>query len=343
MAPEAQTQKQPSPALVFETLNGYQRTQALKAGIELELFTAIGEGNATAKAIAARCGASERGTRILCDFLTVAGFLTKQGNNYSLTPDSATFLDKRSPAYMGTVSEFILSDHIKDKFDRLTDAVRKGGSVAEDEAFQPDHPMWVKFARAMQPMMAMPAQLMAQLVDAKHDRPLRILDIAAGHGLFGLAFAKQNPQVEVTAVDWPKVVEVAKENAQAAGVADRYRTKPGSAFDVDYGTGYDLVLLTNFLHHFDKATCETLLRKVHAALAEDGRAVTLEFVPNDDRITPPQAAAFSMQMLGGTPAGDAYTFAELEEMFRHAGFARSEMHELPPTIERVVISHKNAV
>jgi 2-polyprenyl-3-methyl-5-hydroxy-6-metoxy-1,4-benzoquinol methylase len=343
MAPEAQTQKQPSPALVFETLNGYQRTQALKAGIELELFTAIGEGNATAKAIAARCGASERGTRILCDFLTVAGFLTKQGNNYSLTPDSATFLDKRSPAYMGTVSEFILSDHIRDKFDRLTDAVRKGGSVAEDEAFQPDHPMWVKFARAMQPMMAMPAQLMAQLVDAKHDRPLRILDIAAGHGLFGLAFAKQNPQVEVTAVDWPKVVEVAKENAQAAGVADRYRTKPGSAFDVDYGTGYDLVLLTNFLHHFDKATCETLLRKVHAALAEDGRAVTLEFVPNDDRITPPQAAAFSMQMLGGTPAGDAYTFAELEEMFRHAGFARSEMHELPPTIERVVISHKNAV
>jgi len=343
MAPEAQTQKQPSPALVFETLNGYQRTQALKAGIELELFTAIGEGNATAKAIAERCGASERGTRILCDFLTIAGFLTKQDNSYSLTADSATFLDKRSPAYMGTVSEFILSSHIRDKFDRLTDAVRKGGSVAEDEAFQPDHPMWVKFARAMQPMMAMPAQLMAQLVDAKHDRPLRILDIAAGHGLFGLAFARQNPQVQVTAVDWPKVLEVAKENAQTAGVADRYHTNPGSAFDVDYGTGYDLVLLTNFLHHFDKETCETLLRKVHAALADGGQAVTLEFVPNDDRITPPQAAGFSMQMLGGTPAGDAYTFAELKEMFQNAGFSGSEMHELPPTIERVVISQKKAV
>ena len=159
MAPETQTQKQPSPALVFDTFNAYQRTQALKAGIELELFTAIGEGNTTAKAIAERCRASERGTRILCDFLTVAGFLTKQDNNYSLTADSATFLDKRSPAYMGTVSEFILSDHIKDKFDRLTDAVRKGGSVAEDEAFQPDHPMWVKFARAMQPMVETPLRM----------------------------------------------------------------------------------------------------------------------------------------------------------------------------------------
>jgi cyclopropane fatty-acyl-phospholipid synthase-like methyltransferase len=200
--------------------------------------------------------------------------------------------------------------------------------------------MWVRFARAMAPMMAMPAELMAQLVDPAKDQKLRVLDIAAGHGLYGIAFAKQNPQIEVTAVDWPNVLEVARENAQAAGVSDRYQTKPGSAFDVDYGTGYDLVLLTNFLHHFDKATCETLLRKVRAALADGGRAVALEFVPNDDRITPPQAASFSMQMLGGTPSGDAYTFAELEQMAKNAGFARSEMHELPPTIERVVISQK---
>jgi len=339
MAPEAQLGKQPTPALFFDTLNGYQRTQALKAGIDLELFTAIAEGKTSPKQIAERCGASERGTRILCDFLTIVGFLTKQDGQYGLTPDSAMFLDKRSPAYMGTVSEFILSSHIKDKFDHLTEAVKRGGAVS-DEALEPNHPMWVKFARAMQPMMALPAKLVAELADPTKDRPLRVLDIAAGHGLYGIAFAQQNPQAQVTAVDWPKVLEVAKENAQAAGVGDRYHTNPGSAFDVDYGTGYDIVLLTNFLHHFDVATCEMLLRKVHSALAEGGRAVTLEFVPNEDRITPPQAAAFSMQMLGGTPSGDAYTFAELEQMFRKAGFTRSELHELPPTIERVIVSHK---
>jgi hypothetical protein len=109
---------------------------------------------------------------------------------------------------------------------------------------------------------------------------------------------------------------------------------------LDYGTGYDVVLLTNFLHHFDVATCEILLRKVHASLADGGRAVTLEFVPNDDRISPPQAAAFSMMMLGSTPSGDAYTFSELEQMFGNAGFKNSEMRELPPTIQRVVISDK---
>ncbi|HEY0349581.1 MAG TPA: class I SAM-dependent methyltransferase [Pyrinomonadaceae bacterium] len=339
MAPEAQTGKQPTPALLFDTFNAYQRTQAIKTGIELEVFTAIGEGNTTAKAIAERCSASERGTRILCDFLTIIGFLTKEGNNYGLTADSAMFLDKRSPAYMGTVTGFILSPSVMDNFDRLTDSVRKGG-CAGPSSVEPENPMWVDFARAMAPMMALPAQLMAQLVDQTKDQNLRVLDIAAGHGLYGIAFARQNPQVEVTALDWPKVLDVAKENAQAAGVSDRYHTKPGSAFDVDYGNGYDVVLLTNFLHHFDKETCETLLRKVHASLADGGRAVALEFVPNDDRVTPPQAAAFSMQMLGGTPSGDAYTFAELEQMFQNAGFTRSEMHDLPPTIERVVIGYK---
>src|SRR4029077_1385093 len=157
---------------------------------------------------------------------------------------------------------------------------------------------------------------------------------------YGIAYAKQNPQVEVTALEWPMVLEVAQENAQIAGVADRYHLQPGSAFDVDYGTGYDIVLLTNFLHHFDPETCEALLRKVHSALADGGRAVTLEFVPNPDRVSPPQAAAFSLMMLGGTAAGDAYTFAELETMFRNAGFAGSEWHELPPAIQRVVISRK---
>src|SRR5205807_10291548 len=183
------------------------------------------------------------------------------------------------------------------------------------------------FARAMAPMMAMPAQLLAPLVDPEANQKMRVLDIAAGHGLYGLAFAKRNPQAEVVAVDWPNVLEVAKENAQAAGVSDRFQTKPGSAFDVDYGTGYDIVLLTNFLHHFDVPTCELLLRKVRAALADGGRAVTLEFVPNDDRVTPPQAAAFSMMMLGMTPSGDAYTFAELDQMFRNAGLASSDLHE----------------
>jgi ubiquinone/menaquinone biosynthesis C-methylase UbiE len=340
MSPEPQPTGQPTPALLFDTINAHQRTEAIKAAIELSLFSAIAAGNNSAQDIAQACGASERGARILCDYLVIIGFLTKQGSNYALTADSAMFLDKSSPAYMGTVIEFMLSPMLTDNFKDLTGVVKRGGSTSEDATITPENPVWVKFARAMAPMMALPSQLMAQLVDPTPNKQMKVLDIAAGHGLFGLAFAKRNPRVEVTAVDWSSVLEVAKENAQLAGVSERYHTRPGSAFDVDYGSGYDIILLTNFLHHFDPETCEALLRKVHGALADGGRVVTLEFVPNPDRVSPPQAAAFSLMMLGGTPGGDAYTFAELETMFRNAGFAQSELHELPPTIQRVVISQK---
>jgi 2-polyprenyl-3-methyl-5-hydroxy-6-metoxy-1,4-benzoquinol methylase len=332
---------QPSPQLFFQTINAYQRTEALKAAIELDIFTAIAEDNTTASAIAAKSGASERGVRILCDFLCIMGFLNKEGNDYKLTQDSAVFLDRRSPAYLGGTTEFIATDKLTGNFKNFADVVRKGGSLDSDGGtVAPDNPIWVKFARGMAPMMAMPAHLMTKMVDPAGDSKLRILDIAAGHGLFGIAFATNNQQAEIVAVDWPAVLEVARENAKNAGVADRYSTIPGSAFEVDFGTGYDLVLLTNFLHHFDPPTCETLLRKVHAALADGGRAVTLEFVPNEDRISPPDAAAFSVMMLGSTPSGDAYTFSELEQMFSNAGFSSSERHELPPTIQRVVISQK---
>jgi SAM-dependent methyltransferase len=332
---------QPNPALFFETITAYQRSDAMRAAIELDLFTVIGEGNRTAAQIAAHCGASERGTRILCDYITMMGFLTKEGSSYALTQDSAVFLDRRSPAYMGGAIEFIASDQIKEGFKHLTEAVREGGTAVPDNGtLAPDHPVWIKFARAMAPMMRPVAQGIAQMIDPEANRKLKVLDIAASHGLFGIAFATRNPKAQIVGLDWGSVLEVSKENAKAAGVNDRHSIIAGSAFEVDYGTGYDVVLLTNFLHHFDPPTNEKLLRKVHAALAEDGRAVTLEFVPNEDRVTPQGVAGFSLTMLAGTPSGDAYTFAEFDRMFKNAGFAKNELHEIPPAIQQLIVSQK---
>ncbi len=300
--------QQPSPQLFFSTVNAYQRTEALKAAIELEVFTAIGEGKTASPEIARRCQTSERGMRILCDFLCIMEFLTKTGDQYALTPDSAQFLDQKSPAYFGGAIEFMLSPQLTDGFKNFADMVRKGGTMSpEGGTVAPEHPLWVNFARGMAPMMALPAQLMAKLVDPAADSKLKILDIAAGHGLYGIAFAQKNPLAEVVALDWPKVLVVAKENAEKAGVSDRYSTIEGSAFDTN---------------------------------KDGGRAVTLEFVPNEDRISPPETAGFSVMMLGSTPAGDAYTFSQFDRMFKTAGFAHNEIHELPPTIEQVVISEK---
>jgi ubiquinone/menaquinone biosynthesis C-methylase UbiE len=335
-----QTQ-QPSPELFFQTLNAYQRSAAIKAAIELDLFTAVGEGAQTASELAERCKASERGTRILCDYLVVMGFLTKDGGRYGLTPDAAVFLDRRSPAYMGGVTEFLLSPSLVEGYSDLAAVVRAGTTLlSEGGTVAPENPIWVKFARAMVPMMMPAAQQIAKILNDNGERELKVLDIAAGHGMFGITIAQENPRASVVALDWPNVLAVAKENAERAGVAGRYKTIEGSAFDSDFGTGFDAVLLTNFLHHFDPPTCETLLRKVHDSLAEGGRALALEFVPNDDRVSPPIPAAFSMTMLGSTPSGDAYTFAELERMFGNAGFSRSELRPLAATPEQLIIARK---
>jgi SAM-dependent methyltransferase len=327
----------PSPELIFDTLNAYQRTAALRGAIELDLFTAIGEGAATPAALAGKLKVAERGARILCDYLVVIGLLTKQAGSYGLTQDSAVFLDRRSPACVGSAVQFLNSPMLTGYYRDIAAVVRKGGAILNAEGIMaPDDPIWVEFARAMAPMMVMPAEFIADLVGAGSGK---VLDIAAGHGVFGIAIARRNPKARIVALDWPAVLDVAKENAQRAGVADRYQTIPGSAFDADYGTGYDVVLLTNFLHHFDPPTCEKLLRKVHAALNPGGTAVTLEFVPNEDRVSPPAAAAFSLMMLGSTASGDVYTFSEFDRMFRNAGFSSSKAHALPGP-ETVIVSQK---
>ncbi|HWB11101.1 MAG TPA: methyltransferase [Pirellulales bacterium] len=330
-----------SPQLIFDTLNAFQRSAALKAAIEIDLFTAIATGHDRANSLASACGAAERGVRILADFLVVSGLLTKSEDRWALTADSAMFLDRRSPAYLGRAIEFIGSDDHRRRFENLKAVVNAGGAPADDESvLVPEYDAWVDFARGMAGVMAMPAGLLAQRVAAENPAAIKVLDIAAGHGLFGVSVARHNAQATIVAVDWPNVLSVAAENAQQAGVHDRHRLLPGSAFDVDFGGGYDVVLLTNFLHHFDRAAIDLVMRKVHAALKPGGRAYVLEFVPNDDRVTPATSAGFALVMLATTPAGDAYTFAEYEQMFSAAGFTRSECSNLEPTMQQVIVTHR---
>jgi 2-polyprenyl-3-methyl-5-hydroxy-6-metoxy-1,4-benzoquinol methylase len=326
----------PNPMIVLETLNSYQRTFALKGAIELHLFTHIAEGATTAAALAAKIGAPEKGVRVLSDYLVVAGFLTKSDGNYGLTEDASIFLNEKSPAYIGSIARFLALDSHVDRFKNMAAIVRKGGSLNADSLEEPDHEMWVEFARSMAPTMMMPGGATAEAVAGTG--PKKLLDIAASHGIFGILVAQKNPEVEVWAQDWPKVVAFAAENAAKMGVGDRFHTIPGSAFEVDLGSGYDIVLLPNFLHHFDHATNVGLLKKIHAAMKPDGILATLEFVPNEDRVSPPIPAMFAMMMLGSTPSGDAYTFKELDAMYRDAGFGASEMRELTPLPQRLILT-----
>lgn len=322
-------------------LLAHQRTAALQAAIELDLFRAIGEGPGDVASLATRCSASERGIRILCDYLTINGVLEKENGAYRHTQVSALFLDPRSPACVASTAQFLGNAAMMEPYHRLADVVRSGHTTLPGQgSVEPENPIWVQFARSMAPMVGTAAGPLAEAVLNGRSGPVRVLDIAAGHGLFGIEIAKRNPEATVVALDWAAVLEVAMENAAKAGVADRVERLAGSAFDVEFGGPYDAVLLTNFLHHFDVETCTALLKKVHGSLKPGGVTATLEFVPNDDRVTPPMAAAFSMVMLASTANGDAYTFSELESMYRNAGFRDVSATALPMSPQTIVLGVK---
>ncbi len=339
MSTQSTISPEPNAALIFETLNAYQKTAALKTAIELDLFTAIGEGAETSEAIAARCKASARGVRILCDYLTVGGFLLKEGGSYKLAQTAAAFLDRRSPANMCAVTRFINSPKIMSAYTDLTEAVRSGTTQQPaGGATQAEFDEWVVFAESMKPLMMLSSEFIAETAVKQGQEPRRVLDIAASHGTFGIAIARRAPQAEITAQDWPNVLKIAEQNARAAGLADRYHLLPGDAFAVDFEDGYDTVLLTNFLHHFDEPTCESLLRKIHGCLTPGGRLFTLEFVPNEDRVSPPIPATFSLTMLSLTPSGDAYTMKQYSGMLERAGFTRNELLQVPKAPQQLIVS-----
>lgn len=188
-------------------LQAHQRTAALKAAIDLDLFRAIGQGPGDVASIARHCSASERGIRILCDFLTIHGVLLKENGKYRHSPSSAAFLDPASPTSLASIAHFLSNPELRRPFDHLAEIVRQGRTVLPGEGtVEPENPIWVQFAETMGPMMAPLVAPLGNIVLNGHRGPMRVLDIAAGHGLFGIEIARQNPDARVTGLDWAPVL-----------------------------------------------------------------------------------------------------------------------------------------
>jgi predicted O-methyltransferase YrrM len=301
-----------SPAWLMGEFVAYERTFALRTAIELDLFTRIGAGVNTIPALAKATRGSERGLRVLCDNLAVRQHLVKEGNRYRLSLNSRVYLSKDSPAYFGSAIKFLASDAYIESFSDLLHSVKRGRGRSSKTN-------WPDFARCMSPLAQHVAEFMAEAMNVDSAGPIRILDVAAGHGLYGLALAARNPEAEVYALDAPQVLRVAAKNARKAGVSKRFHRIPGDAFEVDFGGPYDLVITGNIAHHLEPGANIELFRKCRAALKPKGKLVLLDFVVNDDRVSPPAEAGFAIHLFA-TGSCDVYTFQEYQGMLRAAGF-----------------------
>ncbi len=329
---------EPSPAPIIASIHGYLRTAAIQAAIRLDLFTRIAEGAVGVAALAEASGADPRSLRALCDFLAMDGHLARDGAAYRLTPASALFLDRRSRAYLGSVEQFLASPaNIAQALADPLALVAKGAARPVGNT-APDNPVWVTYARAMLPLSAPVARLAAIALAGMAPDAGRILDVAAGSGIFGIELLSALPAARAVALDWAPVLEVARENARQRHVADRLEFLAGSAFDTPFGSGFDVAMLANFIHHFDMPTNVTLMQRARAALAPAGRLAIVEFVRPEDAIPPEPIATFALLMRATTPAGDAYSLPEIESMARAAGFARTSAVPLGHTEQTLIVA-----
>jgi 2-polyprenyl-3-methyl-5-hydroxy-6-metoxy-1,4-benzoquinol methylase len=328
------------PTPIIQMLQANQATAVLKTAIDLGVFAALTEGAKT-DIVAAKIGCPARGTHILLDALAVLGLVVRRGDNYELAPLARAFLVPGGPTYLGDVSNIFSGPLLWERFGRLTEAVRAGGSVMEDDAETPSHKFWETFARSSAGLAFPSASALAERLApiAASKKSLRVLDVAAGSGIYGHTLLRL-PGVDVTFLDWPNVLEETRAWGDRLGIDQtRAHYLPGSVFEADLDGPYDVIVASHLYHHFDRQTCQTLTRRLASALAPGGRLAVNDFVTGPG-LENPGATMFSLVMLVWTRSGMAYAQDDYAAWMIEAGLTRPNAHPMPGMPNTWLISER---
>jgi ubiquinone/menaquinone biosynthesis C-methylase UbiE len=295
----------------------------LSAALQLDVFSNIAGGNRTTAEITKAAGAQERAMRMLLDALVGLQLLGKSDDSYELTPVSENFLVRSSPTYVGSMME---NDHIWNAWSNLTEVVRTGKPALAIEEQAKAEEFFPMLVRSLHIMNSEPARRLASALGAgSTHNGLRVVDIACGSGVWGIAVAEADREARVTAQDFPGVFNTTREFVKRHNVEDRFDYLPGDLKEVDFGEGrYDLAILGNIVHSEGERSSRDLFRRLHRALGPGGRIVILEMVPNDERTGPPFALLFALNMLVNTEEGGTFTLSEYTDWLKDAGFSRVE-------------------
>ena len=308
---------------------GYAPTFIIRAALQHKIFDRLDESPKTVEELSQASGASKRGLTAILNALVGLELLARSNGRYSLTSESAAFLVSTKPGYHGAFFTHTL-DQIFQKWQQLPEVVRTGKPVQAANTQEEGAEFFASFVEALFPMGYPGARVLGEhLGVARSSGPIRVLDLAAGSGVWGIALAQQSPNVQISAVDWPVVLETTKRVAARHGVGDRLKTIPGDLLEADFGTGYQVAILGHILHSEGEKRSRRLLRKTFEALAPGGTIAIAEFVPNDERTGPANALIFAVNMLVNTDEGDTFTFAEISQWLREAGFINARQLEAP--------------
>jgi ubiquinone/menaquinone biosynthesis C-methylase UbiE len=323
-------QQQVTPERIMQLAWGYAPPLILESAIRNKVFDTLDSGPKTVEEVAAATGASPRGLRAVMNALVGLEFLKANGDGkYELTPESSTFLVTTKPTFFGGMVAHT-SRQLIPNWLHLSDVVASGKPAASVNSEANGSAFFQELVSNIFPMSYGAAQALAKHLNfGESGSPVRVLDLGAGSGVWGIAVAQSSPRVTVTAVDWPGVLPIAQKTAAKFGLADRYNVVPGDLLSADFGHGHSLITIGHILHSEGVERSKKLLRKCYDALAPGGTIAIQEFLVNPERTGPPMGLIFAVNMLVNTDEGDTWSFDEIAGWLKEIGFTNPRQLEAP--------------
>jgi ubiquinone/menaquinone biosynthesis C-methylase UbiE len=330
MARKTRRKKQVTPERLMELSFAYAPPLIISAGVSNKVFDSLEGAAKTTEQIAEETGASARALGILMNALVGLDLLKKdRQGKYSLTPESAAFLLSKKPGthagFFGTIAPQLISRWL-----RLSDIVREGRPAVAVNQETEGTEFFSQLVENIIPMSYPPAQKLGDhLKLAKAKSEIRVLDLAAGSGIWGIGLAQKSHRVRVTAVDWAGMIPTTKRITQKFGLGDRLNYVEGDILEANFGSGYDIATLGHILHSEGEDRSRQLLTKTFSALKSGGTVAIAEWLVNDDRTKPLPSLMFAVQMLVNTEKGDTFSFNEIKNWLEEAGFKKVRKLDAP--------------
>ena len=317
----APSQPQVTPERIIQMAWGYAAPLILEAAIRHRVFDVLDQGPLNIWEVQKATGASARGLTAIMDALVGLNFLSKdEQGRFALTPESDLFLVSTKPSFQGGVIKHC-SEHLIPRWLHINEVVATGKPVSAVNQEADGGEFFRNFVVDIFPMSYPSAQALAKEMDyGPGGSPIRVLDLAAGSGVWGIAQAQSSPRVQVTAVDWPEVLPVTKKTVARFGFADRWSYVEGDLHDADFGSGHHVATLGHILHSEGERRSRELLAKTYAALTSGGTIAIAEFLVNKERTGPVQGLLFAVNMLINTQEGNTWSFEEIGAWLEEVGF-----------------------
>lgn len=308
----------PSPMQIYADQWAAWRTSALAAAVELDVFTAIDEGNRTADAVASRAGANASTIRRLLDVLVAMKYLACRGEQYGLSPAARTFLSRKSDLFMEGIDQVVRM--LSTSWQQLAQAIRDGHPAVQGGASRGE--FFAVLVKSIFPQSYAAGKIAARGMAPQVRKRIRnVLDVGGGAASWSISIAQEIPGARVTLVDLPEVVAVARQYTERYGVADRFEYREGDFREVDFGAEqFDLVILGHIIHGEGAEWGKRLVARCATALRSKGILLIAELIPNDARTGPAIPMLFDLNMMLHTPAGATFTMREYRKWLKEAGF-----------------------